>query len=122
MSHLAILQKLADGATVDLFLGGKSPEGPRAVLETVRTDVVLSADVLGRLRAEATLRQNLDHPNLVRRLRAITSAQGRLGWLSEPVRGDTLRRYLQQRKQLAPAEALGLVLPICEAVGYLHQR
>lgn len=122
MARFSITEKLSDGSVVDVFLGKDHRTGLRVVMEAVRDEVTPRPDLMRRLLAEAAHRRPLAHPNLFRRTKIIVSKLGRHYWISEPVRGGTLRHHLDGCKTLEPTKAVALMLPLCEAVGYLHAR
>jgi hypothetical protein len=73
-----------------------------------------------RFEREARALASLTHPNIVA-VYDFGEVQGRFYLLMEFVDGPTLRQLLQARK-LAPAEALGIVPKICEALQYAHEQ
>lgn len=73
-----------------------------------------------RFEREARALARLHHPNIVT-VYDFGEAQGNFYLLMEFVDGLTLRQLLQPRK-LSPAEALGIVPKICEALQYAHEQ
>ena len=73
-----------------------------------------------RFEREARALARLHHPNIVT-VYDFGEAQGNYYLLMEFVDGLTLRQLLQTRK-LSPAEALGIVPKICEALQYAHEQ
>ena len=73
-----------------------------------------------RFEREARALARLHHPNIVT-VYDFGEAQGNFYLLMEFVDGLSLRQLLQARK-LSPAEALGIVPKICEALQYAHEQ
>jgi type II secretory pathway pseudopilin PulG len=73
-----------------------------------------------RFEREARALAKLHHPNIVA-VYDFGEVQGNFYLLMEFVDGLTLRQLLQARK-LSPAEALGIVPKICEALQYAHEQ
>src|ERR1019366_4664561 len=73
-----------------------------------------------RFEREARALARLNHPNIVT-VFDFGEVQGRFYLLMEYVDGLTLRRLLQTGK-IAPAEALGIVPKICEALQFAHEH
>jgi serine/threonine protein kinase len=121
MNRLSIIEKLAEGAAVDLFLG-RDPQGSLRVVEALRPEVASRMEVVQRISTEVKLRQTLSHPHLARRVDSHgNSTTGRF-WTSEPVKGDTLRKLLKVHRRLGPLQAMSLTLSLAEAMTYLHAR
>jgi serine/threonine protein kinase len=122
MSRFSIARKLAEGSAVDLLLARDEATGERVVLEALRDEVSPRPELVNAVISEASLRRPLRHPNLFERRRIIVSRTGRHYWVSEPLNGGTLRAFLDGRKGMDPLEAMRLMLLLCDAVAYLHQR
>jgi len=73
-----------------------------------------------RFEREARALAKLHHPNIVT-VYDFGETQGNFYLLMEFVDGLTLRQLFQARK-LSPAEALGIVPKICEALQYAHEQ
>ncbi len=63
---------------------------------------------------------NLDHPMVVRLHRAVTTADGRLGFAMDWVDGPDFAEWLELHETCSPQEKLGVLRQIAEGVGYLH--
>ena len=77
--------------------------------------------VLARFRNERQILANLEHPNIARLLDGGTTEQGVPYFVMELIEGKPITEYCDSKK-LDIAERLQLLLQVCEAVQYAHQR
>lgn len=117
-----VLTKLADGSAAEVFLAKEESSQRRLILEVLRPELLNDAATYGRFIDEAKERQNLQHPNLVRRQRFGCGEDGRIYAVTEPLRGDHLGRRLKNAGSLPPVELCRILIPICDALEYLHKR
>jgi serine/threonine protein kinase len=117
----ALLSKLADGAVAEVFLA-RSAGGDEVVLKVVRPELAGDSEVTDRFLDEARLCQAFDHPNIVRHLGAGRLPDGRLYLATERLTGVDLRTQLARSGPMSPERVLGLALPLCAALDYLHAR
>jgi serine/threonine protein kinase len=113
---------LVEGSAVDLLLANDLTTGSRVVLEGVREELSPRPEIMNAVLTEAYSRRRLQHPFLHQRERIIVSKSGRRYWVSGPVTGETLRWVLDTRRGLEAREAVQLMIALCEAVAYLHER
>jgi len=122
LSQLRVLEKLSDGAAADLYLAQRHSTREQVVLEVLRPEHVQDAEVRERFMAEIALRKSWNHPHLARRLQTGESHNGRVYVVSEPLSGHTLRKVIGPDKPLSPQDFIRLMLPLCEAVSFLHDH
>jgi serine/threonine protein kinase len=116
-----LLSKIAEGGVAEVFLA-RSAAGDEVVLKVVRPEFAGDTEVTDRFLDEARLCRGFDHPNIVRHLGAGRLPDGRLYLATERLTGVDLRTQLARSGPLAPASALALALPLCDALDYLHAR
>ncbi len=124
-----VVRKLADGAVAEVFLARPTPAAPEAaralsqvVLKVLRPQLTADAQVVGRFLDEAKVCEGLSHPNVLRHLCAGRMPDGRVYLVTEYLEGEDLRARLQARGPIPPEELLRLMLPLCDALDYVHAR
>ena len=115
-----VLQKLAEGSAAQLFLARDEVSDDRVLHEVIRPEFTRDAGIYGRFLDEAKGRQKLSHPNLVRRKSAGCAPDGRLFVVTEPLSGEHLGHQLHANGPLSVRAAVRILVPICEALEYLH--
>ncbi|HEU4404891.1 MAG TPA: protein kinase [Polyangiaceae bacterium] len=96
-------------------------EGSRWAAKVLAHELSDRRDLVKRLHFEAEVLGRLQHPNLVRVVEAGTSANGRVYYVMELLRGKTLREALLDVVAYAPAAACRLVLQLLAGLGAAHQ-
>jgi serine/threonine protein kinase len=79
------------------------------------------ADLTERLRREALALAQLSHPHIVN-VYDSGEASGSYYYAMEYVDGGNLRQLLRRRGRLASAEALAILLEVCDGLAYAHAR
>jgi serine/threonine protein kinase len=79
------------------------------------------ADDLARIRREATVLSELDHPHVVRVLEVIHDGDG-VALAMQFAPGGSLADLLAERGRLAPGEMVAVAAPIAEALASAHRR
>ncbi|HEX4621843.1 MAG TPA: serine/threonine-protein kinase, partial [Myxococcaceae bacterium] len=71
---------------------------------------------------ESKLCQQLSHPNIIKHLGAGKLPDGRVFMATELLEGEDLASRIRNEGPLTPGELVRVILPICEALDYVHQR
>jgi serine/threonine-protein kinase len=96
-------------------------EHREVVLKVPLTRVESDPAAFARFRHEEEIGLMLSHPFLVR-FRPVTGEKSRPYIAMESLRGCTLDYLGYESRPLAEDDALKIVSPVCEAVGYMHGR
>jgi hypothetical protein len=80
-----------------------------------------SADDLARLRREAVVLTELDHPHIVRVLEVVQDGDG-LALVMQYAPGGSLRDLLAERGRLTPGEVVAVAAPVADALASAHRR
>lgn len=96
-------------------------EGSRWAAKVLAHELSDRRDLVKRLHFEAEVLGQLRHPNLVRVVDAGTSANGRVFYVMELLRGKTLREALLDVVAYAPAAACRLMLQLLAGLGAAHE-
>jgi serine/threonine protein kinase len=78
------------------------------------------SDFSERFKREAKAMAHLKHPGIVAVHDAGTTPSGLLYFVMECVEGTDVQKLMNDRKQLAPAEALRITSEVCDALAYAH--
>ena len=81
----------------------------------------LGGSLADRLQHEWRILASLEHPNIARLIDAGATDDGLPYFVMEYVAGQPIDRFCDQRK-LTPRERVKLMLPVCEAVQFAHQK
>jgi len=118
--HLEILECLGRGGMGVVYKARQRSLNRLVALKLLAPERVQDAKFAARFSHEAQALAALNHPNIVT-VHDFGQAGGFYFLLMEFVDGVNLRQLLRARK-LAPAEALAVVPPICEALQYAHEH
>ncbi len=126
MTHGALnyrlVRKLSEGALAEVFLAQEEGSDPPVLFQVLRPDISADGAVSSRLLEDASLWANLEHPNVARQLRSGRTPEGRVFLVSEYLDGEDLAAYLKSHEALSGEDLIQLMLPVCAALDYLHQR
>jgi len=118
--QLEILECLGRGGMGVVYKARQKSLNRLVALKLLAPERVTDAKFAERFTREAQALAALNHPNIVT-VHDFGHAGGFYFLLMEFVDGVNLRHLLRARK-LAPAEALAVVPPICEALQYAHEH
>ena len=76
---------------------------------------------LARIRREATLLTELDHPHIVRVLEVVHDGDG-VALAMQFAPGGSLEDLLAERGRLAPGEVVAVAAPVADALASAHRR
>lgn len=99
----------------------------QVALKTVTPPPELSSEerktFLDRFFLEAKIAGKLHHPHIVVAYDAATDENTQIPFIAmELIEGNTLAQILETRTRLAWQEAIDIVIPVAEALGYAHER
>jgi predicted Ser/Thr protein kinase len=118
--QLEILECLGRGGMGAVYKARQSRLDRLVALKILSPEKQGETQFAERFEREARALAKLSHPNIVA-VHDFGEAEGRFYLLMEFVDGLSLRQVFQARK-LSPAEALGIVPKICEALQYAHEQ
>ncbi|MBX5484256.1 MAG: protein kinase, partial [Myxococcaceae bacterium] len=116
-----VVRRMSEGASAEVLLARNEESQERVIVELIRPELFAEEELVTRFLDEARARRSLSHPNVARRVREGTAADGRPFLVSEPV-GETLADRLAAQGPLSLETMLKLALPLCDAVHYLHAQ
>jgi serine/threonine protein kinase len=117
-----LVRKLGDGALAEVFLAQENGSDPLVLFQLLGPDISADPAAASRLLEDASVWANLEHPNVARQLRSGRTAEGCIYLVSEYFEGEDLASYLKMHPPLSGEELIQLILPVCAALDYLHQR
>ena len=116
-----IEEKIGAGAMGVVYRGVDEATGRAVAVKLLAADVAQKGNAASRFRREAEILRQFNHPNIVRFLYA-RRHQGTSYIVMEFIRGATLADLLEGRGPLPWREAAELVVQLCEALQYTHDR
>lgn len=130
-----ILKLLAAGGFGRVFLAQDRVLGRKAVIKSLREDLLHRPDTVKKFIAEAKLNAQLDHPAIVSLFSLDSDNEGGLHLAMQLINGITLKEYLrrsreqqekqhysQKRYKQLLQERLEMFLHVCDAIEYCHSR
>ena len=117
-----LVRKLGDGALAEVFLAQENGSDPLVLFQLLGPDISADRAAASRLLEDASAWAKLEHPNLARQLRSGRTAEGCIYLVSEYFEGEDLASYLKAHPPLSGEQLIELILPVCAALDYLHQR
>jgi serine/threonine-protein kinase len=115
-----VLRKLGEGGTANVFLVQRR-DGTRLALKVLHEELAADAGQVSAFLAEARLLARLDHPNIVKALKA-GRHEGRYLSFLEYVEGRTLQEAIAEGGAFTEEEALSVVLQVARALDHLRQQ
>ena len=115
-----LVRVLGRGGMGAVFEARHQKTDGRYAVKFTRADA--GRDESERMLREARALARLDHPNVVRLVDFDEDPLGGVFLVQELVGGRTLRALLDEELTLPPERALGLLMPILDALAYAHAR
>ena len=112
---------IGEGGFGQVWLARRDADGELVAVKILHLELVRSVDALTRFQRELDAIERLDHPNVVRGLGHGTLDDGRPYLILEYIEGPSLREVLHERGALPPAEVLGILEPLCDALEVAHR-
>jgi serine/threonine-protein kinase len=117
-----IVRELGKGAMGVVYLALRRHDGTPVALKTILPAIAASKVQVARFLREARILCDLDHPRIVA-FRDMGEAGDLLYFAMDYVRGTDAAKLLQDQGGSLPiGRALGLVLPLLDALAYAHAR
>lgn len=116
-----LVEELGRGAMGIVYRARDNELDEFVALKILPENLSQNPEAVQRFRAEARSARRLAHPHIVR-IHDIGEEQGRKYISMEFIKGTDLKRLLRQRGNLSIAEAVSIILPICEALDYAHKH
>jgi len=123
-SHIGryrLLSVLGEGGMGVVYLAEQEHPIKRQVALKVIKPGMDSKRAIERFEAERQTLALLDHPNIAHVFDADTTANGRLYFVMEHVKGLPVTKHCEQH-ELSIADRLGLFLQVCHAIQHAHQK
>jgi serine/threonine protein kinase len=105
-----------------VFLAQETASDPLVLFQLLGPEISADRAAASRLLEDASAWAKLEHPNLARQLRSGRTAEGCIYLVSEYFEGEDLASYLKTHPPLGGEDLIQLILPVCAALDYLHQR
>lgn len=129
----ALLGKVGEGSMGRVFVAKDRDLHRKVAFKQISQEYVSDDRLRTRFLNEVQITAQLDHPNIVPVYGLETEPDGKLGYAMKLVEGRTLRQWIGERRDAwenlphveassARAEALEILIKVCDAIGYAHSR
>jgi serine/threonine-protein kinase len=114
-----LLRSVDAGATARVYLAEEVATGAMVAVKVLRKELADEPEFVSRFEREATLLQQLDHPNLVKLIELVHGPEG-MFLLLEWAEGTRLDQLLREQGPFASDDALSVLRQLADALGALH--
>jgi tetratricopeptide (TPR) repeat protein/predicted Ser/Thr protein kinase len=114
-----ILQILGEGGMGAVYKARDRELNRMVALKVIRPELAGSQAIIDRFKQELLLATQVTHKNVIR-IYDLSEAEGMKFITMEFVEGEDLRGLMQQKKKLAPEEAVEIMLQVCRALEAAH--
>ena len=115
-----ILGKIAAGGCGTVYSAEHRVLGRRAAVKVLHSRLAGSPEMAERFVREARVVNRVRHPNIVDIYEFGKLDDKRPYFVMELLEGSSLAAIIERRGRLSPPQALGYLVPICEALGAAH--
>ena len=114
-----ILQILGEGGMGAVYKARDRELNRMVALKVIRPELAGSQAIIDRFKQELLLATQVTHKNVIR-IYDLSEAEGMKFITMEFVEGEDLRSLMQEKKKLAPEEAVEIMLQVCRALEAAH--
>ena len=114
-----ILQILGEGGMGAVYKARDRELNRIVALKVIRPELAGSQAIIDRFKQELLLATRVTHKNVIR-IYDLSEADGMKFITMEFVEGEDLRGLMQEKKKLAPEEAVEIMLQVCRALEAAH--
>ncbi len=114
-----ILEILGEGGMGAVYKARDLELNRMVALKVIRPELAGSQAIIDRFKQELLLATQVTHKNVIR-IYDLSEAEGMKFITMEYVEGEDLRGLMQQKKKLAPEEAVEIMLQVCRALEAAH--
>ena len=114
-----ILQILGEGGMGAVYKARDRELNRMVALKVIRPELAGSQAIIDRFKQELLLATHVTHKNVIR-IYDLSEAEGMKFITMEFVEGEDLRSLMQQKKKLAPEEAVEIMQQVCRALDAAH--
>lgn len=117
-----IIRKLGQGGMGAVYLAEKEGLGHRVALKFLNANLLSDADIARRFLNEAKTYAKIAHPNAITLHDFTQDDDGSLFIAMEFVEGADLKRFIAERKRVAPPEAVEIALQVADVLNSAHGK
>ena len=114
-----VLQILGEGGMGAVYKARDRELNRMVALKVIRPELAGSQAIIDRFKQELLLATQVTHKNVIR-IYDLSEAEGMKFITMEFVEGEDLRSLMQEKKKLAPEEAVEIMLQVCRALEAAH--
>lgn len=121
VERFEVLRRIGEGGMAVVYLGRELETGTERALKVLAPQLADDAGAVERLRREAELAMQLDHPNVCPILHVGETAEGFLFLVMPFLEGQSLAQALDARGSFDRAEGLPLLVDIARGLAHAHR-
>ena len=117
-----VREELASGGFGVVHRGEHVELGHQAAIKILHAELASNDTLVRRFEREVEVMRLVNHPAIVEVLEVGRLEDGRPFFVMELLQGVTLQQHLRARGRLPVDEVLGILEPLCDALGAAHQK
>ena len=114
------IERLRSAGGFGAVYEARGDDGRRAAVKVMHADLTATDQAVARFAREVDAVRRIRHPNVVDVLDVGRLEDGRPYLAMELLDGDDLATVVSRRGRLAPADALAVLAPLCDALAAVH--
>jgi len=119
LGDFLIKAEIGQGGMGTIFFAEDTMLGREVALKVIHPSLAGNQQLMERFKIEAMTQARLNHPNIVT-IFSFSRIDGQYVIAMEYVAGRSLKELLQEKRQLHPVEAVGIIGQIAEGLRYAH--
>jgi hypothetical protein len=119
LGDFLIKAEIGQGGMGTIFFAEDTMLGREVALKVIHPALAGNQQLMERFKIEAMTQARLNHPNIVT-IFSFNRIEGQYVIAMEYVAGRSLKEMLQEKRQLHPGEAVGIIGQIAEGLRYAH--
>jgi len=121
VERFEVVRRIGEGGMAVVYLGRELETGTERALKVLAPQLADDAKAVERLRREAELAMQLDHPNVCPILHVGETSEGFLFLVMPFLEGESLAQALDARGSFDRAEGLPLLVDIARGLAHAHR-
>jgi serine/threonine protein kinase len=121
LGQYKILNLLGKGGMATVYLGEHETLGKKVAVKILNDDLAENSNLRSRFLSEAKSMANMSHPNIIPVVDLIED-DNNVAFVMEYVEGQTLKKYITEKKSLSNTEIKAILSQIMDALKYVHDK
>jgi hypothetical protein len=116
------IEEIGRGGMATVYRAVHAETGQVQAIKLMLATLVGDASLVERFLDEGRTHAGFTHPQIIQIFEVAQLPDGRPYFTMEYLDGETLKDYLAREGRIAPADAVSLLVPIMDALDYVHER